>query len=182
MQASQTLFQSARIGSIDVQNAQKEGTLEAIKELVKERAKNYQKLNALLAKSQSIPLYRLSTFWPFKLFPVHIEIANDRISINFWEFIKTGQYISLSKESIEEVSLASGPIFSTLKIRTTRASDPCVQISYLRKEEAFKATRLIQGIITATKNDISLENIDSDDLAEKLEGLGSAKKIERLIV
>lgn len=182
MQMSQTLFQSSSLSMIDVQKAQREGALEAIKEIIKERSKNYHKLNALLSKTQSVVLFRLSTFWPLKLFPVHLEIASDRINLTFWEFIRSGQLVSLTTDIIQEVSVESGPIFSTLKITTNKPMEPIVQVSYLKKDEALKARRIIQGLITANIHEVSLENINADELAEKLEDLGSSKTIEQIIL
>lgn len=176
-----TIFKNPNVGITDVKKAQMEGTLEAIKELVKERAKNYQRLNALLAKSESVPLYRLSTFWPLKFFPVHIEISSDRINITFWIFMFSGKVISLTTDIIQEVSIESGPLFSALKIETNKPMEPLVEVNYLKKEEAMKARRIIQGLITARKNEVNLENINPKELAEKLEGIGKTKQIEYLI-
>jgi len=166
------------MGGINVREAQKEGFREAIKEIIKEKTKNMQRLNTLLSKSDINPLFQLSTFFPLKFFPVHIVINTDRVNITYRDFMRSGQIVTLTVDILQEISVESGPLFSTLILETNKAMEPVVTVKYLKKDEALKARRIIQGLITAKKNDVDLESVPIRELASKLENLGETKKAE----
>lgn len=169
------------MGRVDVRRAQQEGIRDAIKEIVKEKSKSAQRLNELLAGVQTGPLFKLSTFWPLKFFPVHIAIEKERVVIIFREFMKSGQIISLTCNILQEVAVESGPLFSTLKLTTNKPLEPILAVKYLKKKDAIKACRMIQGLIIACKNDIKLDSGNPKALANKIEELGKIQEAERLV-
>lgn len=161
-----------------VRQARIEGMKEAIKEIEKEKRKSNYKLNELLNKSNQGPLFKLSTFWPLKFFPAHVVIENDRINISSKEFINSGGMISLSINIIQEINIESGPLFSNIKFITIKPTEPIVSVKYLKKKDAIKARRIVQGLIIAHRNGVHMETIDPKELAYKVEELGKTMEAE----
>ena len=66
-------------------------------------------------------------------------------------------------------------LFGELKILSLSHNNKWFKINHLRKKNAIKAKKIIEGILTAKKENINLENYENiDTLVEKLEKLGSA--------
>ena len=133
-----------------------------------------EKLDKLISTSKT--LLQVSSYFPFDLFPDEIVVDNDNVAIITREFFSTEQIYNIPLEEIEDVTISTIPFFATLIITDKRYKDTPVRVKYLPKDEAYKAQRLIRGLITAKKQGVDLGKLNKDDLLQKAEELGKIIK------
>ncbi len=146
---------------------------EAAKDQIKKEISNKQKFEELVLKSEN-NLYKLKSVFPFAFFPEKITIDPVKVSVVSKEFFSSERIHCIYIKNILDVFLSSGPIFATLKIVDQSFTENTVTISFLKKNEAFKARKIIQGLIVAHQQEINVTGLQDDNLIEKLEKIGTA--------
>lgn len=138
-----------------------------------------KKLQDLMIKSQK-PLLRISTVFPFDLFPDTLIVDVTKVHIISRQFFASEEIHSIPIKSIVDVYVETGPIFATLRVLPQMVFQHQVtQISQLWKSDAIKARDIIQGLIVATKEDVNIaklpEEEDNKSLRKDLEKLGKTQ-------
>lgn len=149
------------------------GHNEAIKETTRRVEENQQKLDQLVVQAQK-NLYKITSQFPFDLFPDELTIFPSFINVI------TKNFGSVNRQSIPAYDLADSTVhlaiyFGALTIKIKDVEEPITLIK-LKKSEAKRAQRIIQGLILANRNNIDLTKIDIDQLTEKLEQLGTQEE------
>ena len=131
------------------------------------------KFEALVNRGSEV-LFKLQSVFPFDLFPKTITIDPGKVTVKFQEFFSSGEIRSISIGSIGQIYVDTGPIFATLDIVDQVYVDESsrIKIAYLKKEEALRARRIIQGLIIARNEDIDIAKVHDGDLVRKLEQIG----------
>lgn len=151
-----------------------EERMEATKEQAKKKEQDQQKLDQLVAKSERI-LYRISTVFPFHLFPDELIIDENKVSLYDKQFFWSESIQSIRIKDIADIIIDTNPFFASITITEMSPRSNPIQLSFLWKKEAFKAHRIIQGLIVACKEEIDLSPIeDILLLLQKLENLGKS--------
>ncbi|MBI3954649.1 hypothetical protein HY333_01255 [Candidatus Collierbacteria bacterium] len=152
-----------------------QGHQEAVKDLIKEADKNVQKFESIANRSAT-ELYRLSTVFPFDFFPDTIIIDLAKVSLVTRVFFFTERIHSVFIQDILDVFIETSLFFATLNIVDQGFVENLITIRYLKKDQAIKARRIIQGLVVARKQGIELSAlIPTSDLVSKLENIGSAR-------
>lgn len=150
---------------------------EAVKDAVKNHTSQLlldkQKFDNLVNRSQQT-LYEIKSVFPFDFFPNTLTIDIDKITVKFKQFFSSVEIRSINISNISQVYVDSGPLFATMYVADQVIVDESsrMRIPYLKKDEAMKARRIIQGLIIAKKSEIDLNNINDEDMLEKVEELG----------
>lgn len=147
-----------------------------------------QKLEDLVEQSKKV-LLKISSVFPFDLFPDIVTIDENRVSIITKELFETEQVLSIPIKSISNVVINTIPFFASLILyigrqRSSNGSEEgeaggeqskirVVTINFLKQAEAIKARRIIQGLMMATEQKIDFGKIEVGDLIKQLEKLGS---------
>lgn len=145
----------------------------------KEEKEEEKKLDKLVHKSEKI-LFRASSFFPFIFFPDEITIDLEKVSTLIRTFFYSGEVETLEIPDISEVILDSGPFFATLTIKSKNVKVDPIEVKYLKKSDAIKARKIIQGLITVNMEKIDISKIHSKDLVKKLEKIGETEGISEL--
>lgn len=148
-----------------------EGYHEAVKEVVKEGEKHRAKLDDLVDKSSKV-LFKATTAGFFDLFPDRLTIDTEKVNIIYREFWASGRVHSIFIKNISDVFIDTDLIRAALTIVDMGFVDNSVTVRNLKKNDAIRARRIIQGLVVATKNDIDLSKIDDGQLVAKIEELG----------
>ncbi|HVZ12578.1 MAG TPA: hypothetical protein VG965_06135 [Patescibacteria group bacterium] len=156
-----------------IDEANKEGLKDAAKEYVKKVAENTRKFNLIISKSNHV-LFKTKSVFPFALFPDKITIDPLKVNVITKEFFSSFNVHCIYVKNILDVFLDEGPFFSTLKIVDQSFADNTVSVPYLRKADAAKARKIIQGLILMHQQNVDVSNISDDHMVEKLEQLGTA--------
>lgn len=138
-----------------------------------EDEKNRNQLNNL-AKMTNNRLYKLTSVFPFDLFPNQIFIEEKQIIIVYKQFFFTSQDYHILIQDILMPIVETSLFFATFKIEMGPGgfmqNPPPVQ--FLRKRQALKAKRIIVGLLVCHKEEINLSSFNKKELLKKLEEIG----------
>src|SRR5687767_10553618 len=118
-----------------------------------------EKLEKLLHRSTRT-LLKIQTVWPFDLFPDDVAIDESKINIVQREFFASEIVHSIPISSIKDIELECSVFFATLHVVPDGYPQKEVVVPYLKKNEALRARRIIQGLIVTRKENIDLSKVD----------------------
>ena len=150
---------------------------ELIKEVIKDEEKAQQKLDSLIDRSQKV-LLKISSVFPFTLFPHQLSIDINQVNIRLGQFFWTDRRQSINIKDIGDVIIDTVPFFATIKIIDKDYVENLIEINFLKKRDAIKARKVIQGLMVAAKEEVDLSLVDDRDLLDKIETLGKIKQVE----
>lgn len=148
-----------------------EGRAEAEKERIKHEETQKQKLDELLQHNERA-LYRLSTVFPFDLFPDDVVIDLHKVNLISRTFFFSEGVHSFPIKEIGDVLVESSIFFATLKLMNKTMSRNLFSVPYLKKKEALCARNIIQGLVVADKEGIDITHIQNGELVKKIEEIG----------
>jgi hypothetical protein len=130
-----------------------------------------KKIEQLIANKKK--LYQIFSFFPLQLAPDQLIIDTQKVTIIYNQFLGDRFSETILLDQIGDVDLELGFLFGSLNILSLRHEKKWIKISQLKRDEVLRAKRIIEGLIIAKKEGISLDNSDPD-LVDELEKLGSA--------
>lgn len=177
-----------------IKEAQKEAMKEVIKEkmtahpdiqqeqqIAKAEKESLQKnesqkvaVRNILIKAQH-PLFKATAVFPFDFFPDDIIVDFNKVTIVHRPFIFSEEVHSIAIEDIIDVLVETNILFGTVKIIDRGVSDNKIEIKFLWRKDAFKARRMVQGLLSTVREHVDLTHINATDLPRVIEEIGSVK-------
>jgi hypothetical protein len=139
--------------------------------------KNYEKLNKIVEQS-NIVLFKCSTFFPFDFFPDDVSVDLHSVNLVIRDFFWSERRHSVKIQDITDVMVETSPFFATLKIIDWGFTENSIRISFLKISDARKLRRIIQGLVIANREGVSLTNLKDEHLIEKVEAIGKIREID----
>ena|ERR1700722_5022322 len=130
-----------------------------------------KKIEQLLANKKK--LYEISSFFPLQLAPDQLIIDTQKITIIYNQFFGERFSETILLDQIGDVDLELGFLFGSLHILSLSHEKQWIKISQLKRDEVLRAKKIIEGLIIAKREGITLDNSDQS-LVNELEKLGSA--------
>lgn len=155
-----------------VTEAIKEGKKEAIKEEIKKKDQSDKNLDKLLNKLNNNVLLKISSIWPFDLFPKDIIIDTNKVNIIYRVFFFSERRRSILIKDITDIFVDTDLLFASMKFVDRSYAENVLEIKFLPKADALRARRIIQGLVVAVQNGVDLNEIPSQEIVEKIEELG----------
>lgn len=143
---------------------------------IKKETDMNEKLDNLVDNSHRI-LFTAKNVFPFDLFPDILTIDVNQVHLTTNYFLKTKRVHSIAIQDISDVFVETSPWYATLRIVDKDFIEKSVQISFLKKDDAMKAKKIIQGLMIGLKEGIDFSKITDDNLSSKLEDLGSPSSL-----
>lgn len=136
--------------------------------------KDTQKLNNLMNLSDN-RLLKLCTVFPFKLFKDTIVIEQKSVIIEKKNFFLSSEIYPISIKDILSPVVSTGIFFATfhLELGPTGIHENPPVISFLKKNEAMRARRVIMALIICDKEGIDLTKMNKDEVLRKLDDVGN---------
>ncbi len=136
---------------------------------------------AMLRKIQNLTnnsnvLFKATAVFPFDFFPDNLSVDKNKVNIVYKEFFASEDIHSILIKNIKDIEIETSPFFATIKIVPDGYPASPIRITYLKKKEAIKARRIIQGLMTCYKEGIDLAKIKSNSLIQKIEDLGQTRE------
>jgi hypothetical protein len=133
--------------------------------------KSAQKLESLVGRSEEV-IFCTTTVFRFK--PERYELIIDRAKITVIKrlFLLADNITSVGLDEVLNVSLNVGPFFGSLTLKARYINQPIV-ITYLSRPKAFKAKRIIEGLIVANNKGVDLDSIPTDQLTDEIIRIGT---------
>jgi hypothetical protein len=139
----------------------------------KEKREQVERLDKLVEQSNRV-LLQCQTVFPFDIFPDTLIVDERKVNIIYKEFFLSENVHSVLIENIQDVQIEAGALFAKLTVIPSLYPDTMVSVEYLRKNDAFEARRLIQGIIACKREGIDLSKLDLPEIVDKIRAVGSA--------
>ncbi|MBI4066913.1 hypothetical protein HY407_00890 [Candidatus Gottesmanbacteria bacterium] len=144
-------------------------------QVVYDRIRNTKKslidLDSTVDKTHHI-LFKTSTLFPFDLFPDTITIDEIKVNITRKEFFSSEQIQSILIDNISDVEVETAPILATLVITHIGYRVNPVAIKNLKRADAIRAKRIIQGLIILRSEKIDTSSYTTPILRQRLVELG----------
>lgn len=133
------------------------------------------KLERLKNKCEHI-LFKASTVFPFDFFPSDLIVDTEKVSIILRSFFGSEQIHCIPVKNITDLSLEHSLFFATIHILPARVfQNQVLSIGHLKKNEALKARNIIQGLVIADKENITLSSVSPDkEWLDRIEVIGKA--------
>lgn len=142
-----------------------------------ETIKQLKKLDDLVDGGHA-PLLKIQAVFPFDFFPDEIIVDSAKVNIVQRDFFMSEDIHSILIDMIKDVALESGPLFATLKIVPDGYPGQPLSVRYLKKDEALRARRIIQGLMVGVKRGVDMSKIEHPHLKRNIEAVGKAPIIE----
>ena len=144
----------------------------------REKQKTANELIDTIGGSQDV-LIRVTTAFPFALFPDTITIDRTKLTITHRDFFRLGESLSINIEDILNVTAGVGPLFGTIKLSTRffDALKPYV-VRHLTRGDTLRIKRILQGYIIAKQKKVDSSALSTRELAKLLDELGKVAPAE----
>src|SRR5581483_2822967 len=136
-----------------IAEAKEKGHEEFLKEDAKEEEKATQQLEDLVGMADLI-LFQVDSANPLELFPSTLIIDTAKASIIHRQFFATERVHSVMIKDVSDVFIDTSPFFAKLSIVDTGFTENEVAIEFLKKDDAVRARRIIQGLVIANQKEI----------------------------
>jgi hypothetical protein len=150
-----------------VQAIQVEGIHEQKKNEAIKKAEDRQTVNDLIKKSNRC-IYRMSSVFPWDLFPNVVEVEESRVTCIFHQFLSSQSY-SVDIKDISNVFIQSSLFFATLQIVSRTFTQNNITMGHLNVHKARRAQMIIEGLRTLVEHDIDTSNYEISELVSKIE-------------
>ncbi len=128
-----------------------------------------------VAKKSHEILFKANTVFPFTLFPDTVTLDREKLSFASRYFFKVAQITSLPVRDILSVEADIGPFFGSVHTASRYFVTNPKSIRWLRRKDAEKLQRLLQGYIIVHEQEINCTNIKRDELVKLLNDLGTGR-------
>src|SRR5688572_4826046 len=99
-------------------------------------------------------IFKATTVFPFNLFPNTIVIDREKVTIINRIFFKVSEVVSLRIHDVLNVMADVGPFFGSIRIQTRYFDQSGYSITYLKRRDALKLNRILQGYVIALQKGI----------------------------
>lgn len=136
-----------------------------------------QKLEDLAGKADNV-LLKVSTVFPFTFFVHDIIIDPYKVNIIFREFFWSEHIHSIMVKDILDVVVETSLFFATIKFVDQGYVENSVDITYLKREDALRVRKVVQGLVIAHRQAVDLSILNPDQIRDQTEELGKVKGID----
>jgi hypothetical protein len=151
-----------------------------VKQTIIQKEMNSKKLDSIMDLANFV-LYKAKTVFPFDLAPDEVVVDTYKVSIIYNYFPTSSRVHSVMISDITDVFVDSGLFFAKLMIVDRGFVEDVVSVEHLKKLEAEKLRKLIQGLVVSHQQGIDVaklkEEIPEQEIIDKIESLGNATKV-----
>lgn len=117
-------------------------------------------------------LVKVTTVFPFTLFPDTLVIDRQKITLARRQFFGTADIASIQIEDILNVVAHVGPFLGSIDIYTKFYSKKPLKVNYLSRLDALNVKRILQGYIAALNEGIKCSDLSKNELLKLLYTIG----------
>ena len=120
-------------------------------------------------------LFRANTVFPFNLFPDTVIVDREKLTFITRYFFSIAKVTAIPIRDLLNVEADIGPFFGSVHTSSRFFITAPYSIRFLRRNDAIKLRRLLQGYIIANEQDIDCTKIEKDKLIALLNDLGGGE-------
>ena len=114
------------------------------------------------------------TIFPFNFFPDTISIDRQKLTIVHRSFFQVSSTISVQIDDVQIAKVDVGPLFGSVHLASKYFVDNIQSINFLKRADAIRIQRLLQGYMIAHHRKIDCGSIDNEQLVILLNELGQS--------
>lgn len=126
------------------------------------------------AKKTKEVLIQVHGVWPFDFFPDVATLNRSMFIVKRNVFIGVSKTITCHHDDILDSHLNLGPFFGSVSIHMKYVTNGVEVINWLSRKDAIRLHAILQGLLAAKKNNLDINTLDREGLAERLEAIGGA--------
>lgn len=130
-----------------------------------------RRLSEAIGNSQDM-LFMATTVFPFTLFPDTVTVDREKVTVVNRTFFRVAEIVSIRIEDVLNVTADVGPFFGAVKIQTRFFDRDVHAIKYLKRSDALRLKRLLQGYVIAAKKQIDCDTFSTEELVTILDEIG----------
>ncbi len=134
-----------------------------------------EKLNDLVEESKKV-LIKIQTANPFDLFPDQMIVDPFMIHVIHRQFFASEQLTTVPVKNVADITIETGWFFSTIRLINTYVHEEPIILKFVKREEALKLKRIIQGLRVCHEENIDLTTMDLKQAIDKVEELGKSNR------
>lgn len=155
---------------------------------LKEEGKNEQTINAAtkkekdkktvsdLIKKSNRCIIRISSMFPWDIFPNTIQVEESRVTFIFRQFLSSQSH-SVNIKDISNVFIQTSLFFARIQVASRTFVENDIAIGHLDAKKAQKVQMVIEGLRTFAENNIDTSNYEIPELIAKIEEFHTNKSI-----
>ena len=166
---SKTIYSNltARMPRMQEQVLEQEGKNEQAVTVAAKKEEDKQTMNELVKKSNRC-IIRISSVFPWTMFPNTINVEESRITFIFRQFLASQSH-SVDIKDISNVLIQTSPFFATIQVVSRTFVQNDITIGHLNAKKARRVHMVIEGLRTFEENDIDTSNFEVQELITKIE-------------
>lgn len=123
--------------------------------------KSFTQLLEELSDNPEHILMTASSVFPYRVFPETIVIDPVKVKVTTQYFFKSQEIRTVLIKDILEASVQESPFVATLQILIDHYKEQPLRIQYLKKEDAEKAAKIIQGLVIARSEAPDISKVEA---------------------
>jgi len=137
-------------------------------------ARQNKRLASLTEMGHDI-LFKANTVFPFTLFPDSVILDREKVTFVTRYFFGVAKITGIPIRDLLSVEADIGPFFGSVHTASRFFITTPFSIRWLRRKDAIKLRRLLQGYIISNEQDIDCAKIEKDKLIAMLNDLGGGE-------
>lgn len=133
------------------------------------------KLQNLVDRTHRV-IFRAKTVFPFDFFPDEVIIDENKIDIVINIFFSSSDTVTIPFKTVQTAHVSTDLFFGTLTLNLEFSKENPVIVNFLKKSDAIKARRIINGLAICAKENINLSKFDIEVVREKIEEIGKTQE------
>lgn len=158
-------------------SVEEEGKDENTKNQATKKELDRQTVDDLVKKSNRVIISISSKIFPWDFFPDTIVVEESRVTFVFRQFLASQSH-SVDIKDISNVFIESSLFLATLQVVSQTFIQNDIKIVHLRRNQAEKVRRIIEGLRTFIQNNIDTSDYEIHELISKIEELHVNKTVE----
>lgn len=127
-----------------------------------------------LARKSTQVLFQTHTVFPFDFFPDTLTITANKLDVVNSTFFASHETTSIPLRDIANIEIQTAPFFATLRIINIRYPMHPLILRYLKKDDAFRAKNIIDGLLVAMSQGADISAIEPKQFLEEIERVGES--------
>lgn len=145
---------------------------------IKETREELSKIKNTITASHRI-LYDCKTVFPFDIYPDRIIIDENKVDIIYGLFAYSSHVFSIPLKNISGARSTTTLFFGDLDIDITGFETNPDTIKHLKKKDAVRLRRIINGLVITFKEGIDISKLPLEEAKKQIEEIGRARAVQK---
>jgi hypothetical protein len=129
-----------------------------------------------LARGAEEVLFECTTVFPFTLFPDQIKVYPNKIDVIDRIFFFSKSVVTILIQDLQTVEIDTDLFFASIRFEWKGYERAPIVVKFLPKVAALRLRQMIMGLVTARREGVPLQKIDTPTIKEEATKIGDVKE------